>query len=344
MKSPGTFIGAPVVAGLLMIGSLSAARAATPWREYMGKPDEWFRGEEGRRLTGNILSWQSPTGSWPKNTDTISKAFTGEPAKIQGTFDNGATTGELRLLARADRARRDPGLEQAFRKGVDHILESQYPNGGWPQHYPPGTNYHRHITFNDDTMVRLMEFLREVSTRPEYSFVDAARRERAGESFKRGIQCILKCQILVNGQRTVWCAQHDENDYRPRAGRSYELESFSGAESASILQLLMSLESPSPEVVQAIEAGVRWFETARLNGIRQTVVEGDKKIIRDPSAPPLWARFYEIDGNRPFFCGRDGIKKYNLAEIEPERRNGYAWYGTWGERVASSYIIWHRTK
>ena len=34
----------------------------------------------------------------------------------------------------------------------------------------------------------------------------------------------------------------------------------------------------------------------------------------------------EIGTNRPVFCGRDGIKKYSLAEIEYERRNGYSWY------------------
>ena len=63
-------------------------------------------------------------------------------------------------------------------------------------------------------------------------------------------------------------------------------------------------------------------------------------IVPDPNAPPLWARFYEIDTNRPFFCGRDGVKKYAMAEIEPERRNGYAWYGNWGRRVAERYARW----
>jgi hypothetical protein len=29
----------------------------------------------------------------------------------------------------------------------------------------------------------------------------------------------------------------------------------------------------------------------------------------------------------------DGVKKYDIAGIESERRNGYAWYGAWGEQV-----------
>ena len=54
------------------------------------------------------------------------------------------------------------------------------------------------------------------------------------------------------------------------------------------------------------------------------------------------ARFYEIGIDRPFFCGRDGVKKYALAEIEAERRNGYAWYGDWGRRVLERYTRWEK--
>ena len=36
-----------------------------------------------------------------------------------------------------------------------------------------------------------------------------------------------------------------------------------------------------------------------------------------------------IGTNRPIFCGRDGVIRYSLAEIEREARSGYAWHGTW---------------
>jgi PelA/Pel-15E family pectate lyase len=49
-------------------------------------------------------------------------------------------------------------------------------------------------------------------------------------------------------------------------------------------------------------------------------------VVKDPGAPPLWARFYEIGTNRPIFSGRDGVVKYNLSEIEAERATGYRWY------------------
>jgi pectate lyase len=328
--------------GLLTAFAGSTASFAAPaWSQYAQQPDDWYRSSEGTRITTNILSWQSPHGSWPKNGNTATQPYTGDPQKIQGTFDNGATTDELRFLARVYRVTKDGRSKQAFLKGIDHILAAQYPSGGWPQFYPPSEQYHRHITFNDNSMVRVLEFLREIATSADYAFLDDARRRSAQTSFERGIACILKCQIPVNGKLTVWCAQHDEKDYRPVGGRTYELVSLSGAESADILRFLMSLEKPSPEIIRAVEAGAEWFESARLTGIRVARTNGnDRAVLKDPSAPPLWARFYEIETNRPMFSGRDGVKKYSMAEIERERRNGYAWYGNWGAEVARDFAKW----
>jgi PelA/Pel-15E family pectate lyase len=69
-------------------------------------------------------------------------------------------------------------------------------------------------------------------------------------------------------------------------------------------------------------------------------VNGEKVVIKDPNGPPLWSRFNEIGTNKPIFCGRDGVIQYEIAKIEPERRNGYAWYGTWGTDVATRYARW----
>jgi pectate lyase len=185
-----------------------------------------------------------------------------------------------------------------------------------------------------------MNLLRDVADSHDFAFLDSDRRKAARKSFDRGIQCILKCQIIVNGKPTVWCAQHDELDYSPRPARTYELVSLSGSESSGILELLMSLDHPSPEVIRAIKAGAEWYESSKITGIRVVWTGGDRVVREDPNAPVLWARFYEIESNRPMFSGRDGIKKYSLAEIEQERRRGYAWYGSWGDSVAENYAKW----
>src|SRR6185503_4205608 len=104
----------------------------------------------------------------------------------------------------------------------------------------------------------------------------------------------------------------------------------------------------SPEVIRSITAAVAWFESAKIPGIKVVEVEAkdtpkgkDKAVVKDASAKPMWARVYDIETNRPIFAGRDGIKKDSLAEIEYERRNGYAWLGYWPERlIAEEYPAW----
>ena len=144
-------------------------------------------------------------------------------------------------------------------------------------------------------MVGLMHFVRDIADRPVYEFVDAERRRRAADSFQRGIRCILRCQIMVDGRLTAWCAQHDEQNFEPRA-RTFELASLSGAESVDIVRLLMSLPNPSPEVVQAIESAGIWFQSAKLSGIEQvwqpdanSPTGKNKVVLNNPAAPPLWA-------------------------------------------------------
>ncbi len=314
--------------------------AATSAEELLKKPDAWFQSDEGREAMACVLSWQSDYGDWPKNKDTTSARYTGDRRKLQGTFDNGATVGELRVLAKAFRITGNTEYEKAFLVGFDHMLKAQYSNGGWPQYFPLSNQYHRHITFNDGTMIRILEFLRDVTTLDVYSFVDSDRREAASKAVHRGIDCIVKCQVVVNGKAAVWCAQHDEVTLDPTSARSYELVSLSGAESAGILRFLMSLDDPTPEVIQAVNSGAAWFESVKIEGFQYKRSKSEPCLKPDPSARPLWARFYEIETFRPIFCDRDGIVKYDVEEIGTERRSGYTWYGNWGESLANSYAKW----
>ncbi|MCA9178736.1 MAG: pectate lyase, partial [Planctomycetales bacterium] len=291
----------------VVLGASGAVRADTPADELLKKPDDWFRSDVGRASVKNVLSWQTAHGDWPKNKDTVSRPFSGEGKKATGTFDNGATTGELRVLARAFRVTGDESCRQAFLRGFDHILEAQYAHGGWPQYFPLSKQYHRHITFNDGTMIRLLEFLRNAESGEDFAFLDAARRDAARAAVKRGIECVVKCQIVVDGTPTVWCAQHHAETLAPVQARSYELPSLSGAESAGILRFLMSLPEPTPEVVRAVRAGAAWFDAAKIEGYRYRRSKTEPALSKDSQARPLWARFYEIESNRPIFSDRDGV-------------------------------------
>ena len=326
----------------VIFSMVSQLFAGTPAENLLKKPDDWYRSDEGRTAFDSILSWQTKNGDWPKNTDTTRKRPRREKGS-SGTFDNGATTAEIRVLARAYRITGEKRYQAAVLKGLDHILEAQYPNGGWPQYYPLSTKYHRHITFNDGTMIKLLGLLTNVVSDRDFGLVGPARRKAAGKAIKLGIECIVKCQIEVDGTPTVWCAQHHAETLAPVLARAYEHPSLSGAESAGILRYLMSLDDPSPDVIRSVKAGVAWFDSAKVEGYRYRKSKSGPALIRDKNAAPLWARFYEIETNRPIFSDRDGIIRYDIHEIGSERRGGYSWYGNWGTTVLKSYADWpHR--
>ena len=117
--------------------------------------------------------------------------------------------------------------------------------------------------------------------------------------------------------------------------RKFELVSISGQESVGILKFLMRQKNPSPEIIAAIKAGIEWFESVKIKGFKYVDVDapnepkGKDRIIAPDINSTIWARFYEIETNRPFFSGRDSDKKYDLRQIDVERRTGYGWYGTW---------------
>jgi len=87
-------------------------------------------------------------------------------------------------------------------------------------------------------------------------------------------------------------------------------------------------EKPSPEIRYAIESAINWYKTNQLTGIRWERKNGENAVVKDKDAPPIWARFYEISSMKPIFLGRDSVIRYDVSEIEAERRNGYAWYVT----------------
>ncbi|MDC0143786.1 pectate lyase [Verrucomicrobia bacterium] len=306
----------------------------------------------------NILLHQRNNGGWPKNYDQNHKFTEVEKQKLRSdkkkndtTFDNGATHTEVRYLAKAFKSTGDKRFEKAFLEGIEFMLDAQYNNGGWPQCHPHPKGYSARITFNDGAMIGVISTLRDISRNSKaFPFVNDDLRKRCSKAVSKGVACILKCQIMVKGKRTAWCAQHDEKTLVAQMARSYELSSTSGAESVGVIRFLMEIDEPSPEIIDAVQGGVSWFNEVKLIGIRQIKKEAkgssngwDKVVVRDASAPPMWARFYEIGTNRPIFCSRDGVPRKTLAEISFERRNGYSWLGYYAQDLlAKDYSLWQR--
>ncbi|HET7536667.1 MAG TPA: pectate lyase [Candidatus Didemnitutus sp.] len=327
-----------VTAALVALFAAPATGAIT-WREALQKRGEWLGSAEAKSIADSVVLYQTDSGGWPKNRDMVTPpdaAFLAETKfdHRAPTIDNGATCTQILFLSRVFAAQGGDTYRASMERGLDYLLAAQYPNGGWPQYFPVIKGYYAHITFNDDAMINVLGILRDIAQgKSQYSWVDQARRAKAATAVQKGVDCILRCQVVVKGQKTVWCAQHDEETFAPAPARKFEPVSLSGGESVGIVRFLMSIEHPSPDLTASIESAAAWFTANKLTGIRWSWVEDPKQpngkdhvVVADPDAPPLWARFYEIGTNRPIFTGRDAVVHYNLAEIEHERRTGYAWY------------------
>ncbi len=349
---------AACVAFTSMCGSmpvLSAAELPSRWGDgYLRQSAEWYASAPARATADTVLLYQSSHGAWPKNTDLLKLISPDALAKIQtsgeaNTIDNGATTTPLRfiaLVASTDHTDTER-FRTAVRRGVDYLLAAQYANGGFPQFYPLRQGYYSCITYNDGAMINALDTLRDVASgRPPFSFLDKERRAKSAAAVSRGIDCILRTQLKQNGRLAVWCAQYDEKTLEPAWARKYEPPSLSGSESSGTVRFLMAVENPTPEIVAAIEAAVTWFESAAIRGQRvETFTDAagrrDRRVVLDPSAPTIWARFYDLGTNRPLFLGRDSVFHYTFAEIEQERRAGYAYHGDWpATLLARQYPAW----
>lgn len=340
---------ATVVLAALLPG---AAVGAVRWNEINRQPAAWYGGDEARLVAESIVQYQTKEGGWPKNTDMTKPPSAELLANTEfdhraPTIDNGATTTQLSFLARVLTVRGDAGLRAAFDRGFDYLLAAQYPNGGWPQYYPVRPGYYTHITYNDNAMLNVVALLNTAAAgREPCGFVDDARRAKAAAAVGKALECVLRTQVKQDGKLTVWCAQHDENTLAPAPARNFEPVSLSGSESVGLVRFLMNVEKPTPEIIAAVEGAVAWFRAVSIPGLRVDNTPGadgkrDRKVVRDPAASPLWARFYELGTNRPIFIGRDKVVHYDFNEIERERRTGYVYLSDWpATLLAQDYPRW----
>lgn len=322
-----------------------------------------YSSEQVKEIADNILLYQRANGGWIKNYDMRAILSEEQKQKLRATkqdlslttFDNGTTHSQIEFLARTYTQTSDERYKESALRGLDFILSAQYPNGGFPQFFPDTSGYRKYITFNDGAMIGVMRVLFNiVEGKTQYAFVDADRRQKIAAAFEKGIECIVRCQITVNGELTAWCQQHDNIDLRAQNARTFEPKAICSMESAELVEFFMKIKRPKQEVIDAVNAAVSWFQRSKIAGLRVERIATDKKkfiyhtadydmiAVQDPSAPPIWARLYEIETNRPLFCNRDGKVVYTLAEVEQERRTGYKWYGYEPDDVLKKYPAWQK--
>lgn len=301
----------------------------------------WYASDDAKKLAEVLLSYQTPSGGWSKHTgyskgtrqpgmQWTSQNEPGKAPHYVATFDNRATIEEMYFLAATWKATQREDCKAGFIRGLNFIFAAQYPNGGWPQVYPLEGGYHDQITFNDDAMTRILELLQAVTEgEGYYAFLDGSQRQQARAALEAGIGCVLRTQVLQEGKKTAWCAQYDALTLQPAAARKMEPVTLSGLESAHLLEFLMTITNPAPEMVAAIESGLGWLERVKITGLAKT--KAGAKTVYEANAVSTevyWARFYNLTNSQPVFPGRDGVIYSSYAEMAAGNKLGYDYLST----------------
>ena len=311
-------------------------------------------------IAEKMLVFQRNVGGWPKAVGEVKVSYDHRLSVVEragtlddrnrndATIDNNATTREITYLVEAFKRTNNPAYRQAAERGVRYLLTMQLPSGGFPQFYPDSSNYRGQITYNDDAMVRALRLLKAVSEQKgDFALLDWGLVGPAKDAVAKGVQCILKTQYVQRGKLTAWCAQHDRRTLLPTKARAFELPALSGSETVGIVEFLMSLDKPAPEVKRSIEAAVAWLNEVKMPGFAMQEIKDPKqptgrdRVIVPEAGSTIWARFYDLETNKPIYVGRDGVKRANMADIENERRAGYVYASTWPAKLlAKDYPKW----
>ncbi len=194
------------------------------------------------------------------------------------TYDDDNTQAALRFLMDVYKARPDPQIKAAIDYGLEALLGSQRPNGAWPQRHPaPSTGYYGYHTFNDDTIADLVRTMQQ------------AWVEFRDPRFRQAVRKAGDFMILAQrpAPQPAWAQQYDL-DMKPAWARRFEPPSVCSGESAGVIRILMDIYAftGDEKYLKPIPAAMEWFRRSQI-------------------APNRWARFYEVETNRPLYFTRD---------------------------------------
>jgi PelA/Pel-15E family pectate lyase len=262
------------------------------------------------RAVGLALAWaQRRAGGWDHRADLSGCDPRADPRRVpprrragRCTFDDNISQGALTFLIELDDLVEEPWLSEAIDTGLAFLSMAQFPNGAWPQWYPLRGGYHDHYTFNDGAINDCIRVALLAAER--YGREDCLAMARRGGEF------IIRAQLAA--PQAGWAQQHGKN-LQPAPARVFEPAAVCAAVTARNLRTLRDLHRRTGDAkfLAPIPAALGWLRRSRGEDGR-------------------WARFFELGTNRPLFADRDGKIYHRVEQLTAERRDGYAWYGTWG--------------
>ncbi|MDD2560256.1 MAG: pectate lyase [Bacteroidales bacterium] len=247
---------------------------------YLATEDEYYY-QQACRVADALTAAQLHCGGWNYNFD-----FAGEESHKQwyatigknawgvseynhfygnATFDDQTSYRPANFFLRIYLLKKDPIHKQALDRAIDFFLQSQYPNGGWPQRYPlrydfpakdGSPDYSSFITLNDGVMEKNIEFMLRC-----YYLLDDERCLRAAE---KGLDCLL---LLQQAAPTAGWALQYNLQLQPAKARDFEPASVCVSTTYGTVMLLMEYYRLTGEkkFMQGIPAALSFLDEVAFN-------------------------------------------------------------------------------
>lgn len=263
--------------------------------------------EQAERVAGVLIWGQYPSGGWHYLIDFdqpgLRQWYDDVASQCWGwieyyhydgncTFDDSVTTGVTRFLLNLYMTTLDAKYRTPLLKALAFVMESQYPNGAWPQRYPLEDRYPRdgqsqytaYPTLNDRVTQDNIDLLWEAYER--------LGREEYREAALRGMGFLVLSQGAV--PQAGWAQQYDLQG-RPVQARAVEPAALSSGDTQSVIRSLLDYYKMTGDksYLRGIPDALQWLEESRL--------------------PPghtdsgySHALFYEPGTNKPLYVHREG--------------------------------------
>jgi len=292
VQSPGT-----ASMGRLML----RAYGATDDGEYL---------EMAEKIAGALVFGQRPEGGWhyfidfdpqgiPEYYDKVASQCWGWEEYYHygdnSTFDDDVHAGATRLLMALYLETLDPRWRTPLDRALAFVLESQFPNGAWPQRFPLRDDYSSCYTFNDGVIAGNIFLLLEA--------FEKLGNTRYLEAARRAMDFVVKSQLPP--PQAGWALQYGKN-MKPAKARNYEPAAVTPGQTLECIRNLEAFYKITGDrkFLRGIPDAIRWLESSVLNGGKGAVYEGKTYTH---------ATFYEPGSNKPIFPHR----RKSRAELDP---------------------------
>ena len=268
----------------------------------------------------DALVWgQHPTGGWHYFIDfdmsgieewyeTVASKFLygmEEYRHFYGncSFDDGATQQPTLFLLNLYMTTLDPKYREPLLKALDFFLESQFPNGAWPQRYPLKydfvhdglADYTSYYTFNDGGMSSNINVLMKAWEQlGDEKYLEAARR---------GMDFYLVAQGPI--EQAGWAEQYT-HDMQPAWARTHEPKAYASHTTRRCINDLMNFYRMTGDrrYLRPIPYALDWLEKSTI----KVLDDGRSQI----------ALYYEVGTNKPMY-------KHITGEFNEEGYGLYKW-------------------